>query len=65
MPVGRGPGHWLAVLGVFAGAFVHSVLPRGAFGNHDLAFRAAITGLATAATSLLILVLSRRWRRPA
>ena len=48
------------MLGVFAGALVHSLLPRGAFGTYDIAIRAAITGTATGVTILVLLVVSRR-----
>ena len=56
----RGKRGLLPLLGVFAGALVHSLLPRGAFGTYDIAIRAAITGAATGATILVLLVVSKR-----
>jgi hypothetical protein len=50
-----------AVLSIFAGLFVHDVLPRGAFGGYDVASRTAITGAAAGLTYLLILTLGK-WR---
>jgi hypothetical protein len=56
--------HWsrklLPVLGVFAGGLVNALLPTGAFGAHDLAARAAITGAVSGATAVLIFVLINR-----
>jgi hypothetical protein len=43
---------------ITGGAFVHSVLPAGLFGRHDVLFRALITG---AAAAVLMLVL---WAAP-
>jgi len=51
----------LPVLSISAGFFVHSVLPRGAFGAYDIAFRAIITGAVAGVTALLFMVLSKRW----
>jgi hypothetical protein len=50
----------LPALSVFAGGVVYAVLPRGAFGAHDVMARAAITGAVAAVTCLLILALSNR-----
>jgi len=49
-------------LGFFAGGLVYSLLPRGAFGAHDVAARAAITGGTAAAVALVIFAISRRWK---
>jgi hypothetical protein len=52
----RGRGRrFLIVLAVFTAAAVHSLLPRGAFGTHDLLTRAAITGAAAGLASLVFL----------
>jgi hypothetical protein len=53
----------LPVLSVFAGGLVHSLLPPGAFGAHDVAGRAAVTGGTTAAVALVIFAISGRWNR--
>ena len=52
---------FLPVLSIFAGGFVHSVLPSGAFGAYDVAIRAAVTGAVAGSTYLLSLKLSKRW----
>ena len=51
----------LPLLGLFVGGLVSAMLPRGAFGMHDVAVRAAITGAAAGLTFLLAAVISRRW----
>jgi hypothetical protein len=43
------------VVAIMGAAFVHSILPPGVFGNHDVLFRALVTG---AAAGVLTLVLS-------
>lgn len=53
----------LPLLGLFVGGVVSSVLPRGAFGVHDIAVRAAVTGAAAGMAFLLLAVISRRWLR--
>ena len=50
----------LPALGVFAGGLVYSLLPTGAFGAHDVAARAAITGAVAGVTVVLILMLTNR-----
>jgi membrane associated rhomboid family serine protease len=52
-----------AVLSIFAGLFVHALIPRGAFGAYDVASRAAITGAVAGVTYLLILALNKRRTR--
>jgi hypothetical protein len=37
-----------AVLPIFAAGVLHSLLPVGAFGSHDVAVRALLAGLAAA-----------------
>ena len=54
---------FLPMLGIFAGGFVHSVMPRGAFGAYDISIRAAVTGAVAGGTYLLVLTLSKRWVR--
>jgi hypothetical protein len=54
-------GRLLLALGFFAAGQVDSLLPRGAFGAHDVAIRAAITGASGVAVALTILVVSRWW----
>ena len=54
---------FLPVLSIFAGGLVYTVLPHGAFGEYDVASRAAITGAAAGVTCLLVLTLSKRWSR--
>ena len=54
---------FLPVLSIFAGGLVYTVLPHDAFGAYDVASRAAITGAAAGVTCLLVLTLSKRWRR--
>ena len=49
---------FLPALGIFAGGLVHSLLPVGAFGKHDRAVRAAIVGMVSGATAVLILILT-------
>jgi hypothetical protein len=53
----------LPALGIFAGGFVHAVLTRGAFGPHDVAVRAAVTGATAGVVALGIFVVARS-RRP-
>jgi hypothetical protein len=48
----------LPALGIFAGGLVHSLLPVGAFGKHDRVVRAAIVGIVSGATAMLIFVLT-------
>jgi hypothetical protein len=50
----------LPALSVFVGGLVYSVLPRGAFGLHDIAARAVITAGTASLTSLLFLLVGRR-----
>ena len=50
----------LPVLGVFAGGLVYALLPTGAFGAHNLAARAAITGAVAGVTAVLISMLINR-----
>ena len=50
----------LPALGVFAGGFAYALLPSGAFGPHDLAVRAAITGGVAGLAAVLILMLTNR-----
>ena len=50
----------LPALGVFAGGVTYALLPTGAFGPHDVAVRAAITGAVAAIAALLILMLTNR-----
>jgi len=49
---------FLPALGIFAGGLVHSLLPVGTFGRHDRIVRAAIVGVVSGATALLILILT-------
>jgi hypothetical protein len=42
-----------ALVAIIGGAFVHSVLPVGLFGRHDVLFRALITGAAAAVLMLV------------
>ena len=53
----------LPVLGIFAGGLVYTVIPHGAFGEYDVAIRAAVTGAVAGVTCLLVLTLSKRWGR--
>ena len=46
------------LVAIMGAAFVHSVLPLGLFGRHDVLFRALVTG---AAAGVLMLVL---WSAP-
>jgi hypothetical protein len=50
------------MLSIFAAGLAHSVLPRYAFGVHDVAIRAAIAGIVAGVTSILILTLNNRRR---
>jgi len=43
------------VLPLFAAFFVHSLLPSGAFGAHDVAMRALVTAATAAVVAMLIL----------
>ena len=56
--------HWnrklLPALGVFAGGLANALLPTGAFGAHDFAARAAITGAVAGVTAVLIFMLINR-----
>ena len=56
--------HWsgklLPVLGVFAGGLANALLPTGAFGAHDFATRAAITGAVAGVTAVFIFMLINR-----
>lgn len=54
---------FLPVLSIFAGGLVYTVLPHDAFGAYDVASRAAVTGAVASVTCLLVLTLSKRWRR--
>lgn len=49
----------LPVLGIFAGAAVHSSLPQGAFGTYDMLVRAAIIGIVAGTTALVLLLVFR------
>jgi hypothetical protein len=53
----------LPFVGIFAAGLVHSELPRGAFGAHDIAVRAAITGATAGVVTVVLLLVARRWRR--
>jgi len=53
----------LLVLSVFAGSFVHALLPRGAFGAYDIPSRAVLTGVVASVAYLLLATLSKRLRR--
>jgi hypothetical protein len=44
----------LPVMGIFAGASVHSNLPRGTFGASDMVIRAAITAAVAGGTALIL-----------
>ena len=48
------------VLGVLAGGLAHAVVRTGAFGAHDFATRAAITGVVAGVTALLVAILTSR-----
>jgi len=48
----------LPALGILAGGLANSLLPRGAFGAHDRAVRAAIVGMVSGVTAVLILILT-------
>jgi hypothetical protein len=48
----------LPALGIFAGGLVNSLLPVGAFGAHDRVLRAAIVGIVSGATAMLIFILT-------
>jgi hypothetical protein len=56
----RGGMQLLPALGLFAGALVHSMLPRGAFGANDVLIRAAITAAAVAVSAWLLMLVARR-----
>jgi hypothetical protein len=47
-------------LGVFSGGLVYAVLPNGAFGTHDVAVRAVITGAVAGVTAVLIFMMTNR-----
>lgn len=49
-------------VGLFAGGLVFGMVPRGAFGMHDVAVRAAITDAAAAVAFLLVAAGLRRLR---
>ena len=51
------------VLAVFAAGLVHSLLPVGAFGVHDVVARAGITGASAAVAAWLLVALDKRWVR--
>jgi len=53
----------LAALSIFAGGLAYGVLPRGAFGTYDVASRAALTGAVAGVSCLLVLTLTKRWKR--
>jgi hypothetical protein len=44
---------WFRVLPVAVGGLVHFLISMGAFGVHDVAIRATITGTATALAGLI------------
>ena len=50
----------LPVLGIVAGGFAYTLLPRDVFGPYDVASRAAVTGAVAALTSLLLLTRRKR-----
>jgi hypothetical protein len=50
----------LPALGVFAGGLAYAMLPAGAFGAHDFAARAAITGAVAGVAAVLIFMLTNR-----
>ena len=56
----RGSRRLLPALGVFAGGLVNALLPTGAFGTHDLAARAVITGAVSGVAAVLIFMLINR-----
>jgi len=53
-------GSLLPALGVFGGGLAYILLPTGAFGAHDLAVRAVITGVVSGVTAVLIFLLTNR-----
>jgi hypothetical protein len=53
----------LPAFSIFAGGVAYAVLPRGAFGAHDVIVRAAITAAVAAVTCLLMLTSRKRSRR--
>ena len=56
----HGRRRFLPVVGIFAGGFVYALLPAGAFGAHDLAARAAVTGAVAGVTTVVLLLVFRR-----
>jgi hypothetical protein len=53
-------GSRVPLLGVFAAGLVYALLPTGAFGAHDIAVRAAVTGAVAAFAAALIFRLMSR-----
>jgi hypothetical protein len=53
----------VAALSLFAAGFTHALLHPGAFGAHDVAARAAISGAAASAAYPLFALLVARWRQ--
>ena len=56
-------GHLVPVLALFTAAVVYSLLPRGAFGTHDVLARAALTGAAAGLALLLFRAAVHRYIR--
>ena len=50
----------LSVLSILAAFMVNSMIPRGAFGGYDIAWRAAVAGAVAALTGWLCMTLSNR-----
>jgi len=50
----------LPALGIFAGALAYTLLPTAAFGAHDVAVRASVTGAVAGVAAALILALTGR-----
>ena len=49
-----------SIVGLFAGGLTHALVQTGAFGGHDSATRAAITGAVAGVTALLVAILTSR-----
>jgi hypothetical protein len=60
---GPGVARILPALAILVAGLVHNELPKGAFGAHDVAVRAGITG-ATAGLLVVVVLLVVRWWRP-
>jgi hypothetical protein len=48
------------LVGLFGGGFVHSLLPRGAFGVHDIEIRALIAAGAAIVSSVVFFAIRNR-----